>query len=53
MKISELIKELQKLQSENGDVEVVVQYRDFGGLYSGRDDDLEPFFDNEKREVVL
>lgn len=33
MKISELIKKLEELKSKEGDVDVVVEYRDRGGSY--------------------
>ena len=33
MKISEVIKKLEELKSKEGDVDVVVEYRDGGGSY--------------------
>lgn len=33
MKISEVIKRLEELKSKEGDVDVVVEYRDGGGSY--------------------
>jgi hypothetical protein len=40
MKISDMIKALQKIESEHGDIDVVVQYRDDGGCYTGCDAEL-------------
>lgn len=49
MTVKELIEAL-KQYDENADV--VVQYRDDGGVYYGTDSDIEPFL-NEYGEVVL
>jgi hypothetical protein len=35
-----MIKALQKIESEHGDIDVVVQYRDDGGCYTGCDAEL-------------
>lgn len=40
MKITELIKKLEEIKAENGDIEVVVKYRDDGGEYIGHDETL-------------
>ena len=40
MKISELIEELKELMEDEGDIPVVVQYRDEGGSYYGEDEEL-------------
>lgn len=40
MKISELIDILNKTVQKYGDLDVVVQYRDDGGCYSGSDSEL-------------
>lgn len=40
MKISELINKLETLKEENGDIDVVMQYRDGGGEYYGVDTEL-------------
>lgn len=48
MTISELITELQKVQSEKWDIKVVVQYRDKGGDYHWYDDDISPIVKNWK-----
>lgn len=37
MKIEDLIKELQKIQKEHGNINVAVQFRDDGGYYQGTD----------------
>lgn len=41
MKASELIKVLQNVVDNDGDVEVVVSFRDAGGSYGGYTTDLE------------
>jgi len=41
MTISELIKELENIQKEQGDIDVVVQYRDEGGIYDGCDEEID------------
>ena len=46
MKISEVIKKLEELKSKEGDVDVVVEYRDLGGSYYGYDYD--PLFEVHK-----
>ena len=38
MEIKELIRELEKIQEEYGNIEVQVQYRDDGGDYFGTDE---------------
>lgn len=48
MTISELIAELQKVQSEKWDIKVVVKYRDQGGDYPWYDDDISPIVKNWK-----
>lgn len=40
MKISELIQVLESAKEKYGDLDVVVQYRDDGGYYSGSDSEL-------------
>ena len=40
MNITDLIKELQKIHKEHGNIEVAVQYRDEGGDYHGVDEDI-------------
>ena len=40
MKISELIQVLESTKEKCGDLDVVVQYRDDGGYYTGYDNDL-------------
>jgi len=40
MKVSDMIKALQEIKSEHGDIDVVVQYRDDGGCYTGCDAEL-------------
>jgi hypothetical protein len=40
MKISELINKLETLKEENGDIDVVVEYRDAGGSYGGYDAEI-------------
>lgn len=40
MKLSELINKLETLKEENGDIDVVMQYRDDGGEYGGVDTEL-------------
>lgn len=40
MKINELIKKLEAIKSTEGDIEVVIQYRDEGGDYNGFTNDL-------------
>ncbi len=40
MNIDELIKELQKVKKEHGNIEVAVQFRDDGGYYYGIDEEL-------------
>lgn len=37
MKIEDLIKELQKIQKEHGNINVAVQFRDDSGYYEGTD----------------
>lgn len=37
MRISALIKKLEEVEEKNGDVHVVVQYRDEDGDYNGQD----------------
>ena len=46
MKISEVIKRLEELKSKEGDVDVVVEYRDGGGSYYDYGYDL--FFEVQK-----
>lgn len=41
MYIDELIKKLQEVKKEHGNIEVAVQYRDDGGYYSGHDYELD------------
>ena len=40
MKISELINKLETLKEENGDIDVVVKFRDDGGSYGGYDAEI-------------
>lgn len=40
MKISELIKKLEAVKVAEGDIEVVIQYRDNGGDFDGVSNDL-------------
>ena len=54
MKVDDLIKELEKIEEEYGNIEVKVQYRDDGGPYAGCD---EPEIyvkdeDNEKKVTL-
>ena len=42
MRIEDLIEKLEKIKEENGNIEVLVHYRDGGGYY---DDYDEPDFD--------
>lgn len=53
MKISELILKLQNIQNENEDIQVVVQYRDEGGIYDGYDEDIDPFYSQDEQIVIL
>lgn len=49
------IKEFCQWAKENNveGYEVVVQYRDGGGEYYGKDTEVYCYIDNEKKEVVL
>lgn len=49
MEIKELIRALEKIQEEYGNIEVQVQYRDDGGTYFGTEDPL--LFVDEYRAV--
>lgn len=57
MKISELIKELEKFLDKDWDLQVVVQYRDGWWCYPWRDDDCSPFVrdwkDGKDWKVIL
>ena len=59
MKISELVESLKHIKEEHGDLDVVVQYRDDGGIYPGYDTDCEPIIkrdevnDSEVKEIVV
>lgn len=53
MKISELVNILENIKEEEGDIEVVIQYRDSGGLYEGYDDDVSPYIDYNLKKVFI
>lgn len=52
MKISQLIEELEAIRAEHGDAEVVIQYRDGGGDYSGFDSDLRLYHSDHEEMVT-
>lgn len=55
MTIEELIKQLEEIKKEYGNIEVRVQYRDDGGHYFGNDTNIELAIDteNEEESVLL
>lgn len=53
MNIEELIKELEKIKEEHGNIWIRVQYRDAGGDYWGTDDDIRLKIETEGGEEVL
>lgn len=53
MTIEELIKQLEEIKKEYGNIEVKVQYRDAGGDYWGNDDEIRLEIDAEGSEEVL
>lgn len=54
MTIEELIKALEKIKEDYGNIEVRVQYRDAGGDYWGNDEEVKLEIDTEwEKEVVI
>lgn len=54
MTIEELIKALEKIKEDLGNIQVKVQYRDEGGDYWGTDDEIKLEIDTEwEKEIVL
>lgn len=53
MNIEELIKVLEQIKEDHGNIEVRVQYRDEGGDYCGTDDEIKLEIDTEGGEEVL
>lgn len=53
MTIEELIKELEKIKEEHGNIEVRAQYRDDGGYYLGNDTNIELAIDTENEEEII
>lgn len=56
MRIEELIKELEKIKKEHGNIEVLVHCRDGGGYYDYYDEpdfDVTPSDDDDKNFLAL
>lgn len=53
MSISEVIEKLKAIKKQHGDIQVKVQYRDDGGIYSGADDDILFAVDHNSRTYFV
>ena len=53
MKISEVIKKLEELKSKEGDVDMVVEYRDRGGSYPPKDGYTRPYEIGDLDKVIV
>lgn len=53
MTIDELIKALEKIKEDYGNIQVKVQYRDEGGDYYGSDSIIKLEIDTENEEEIV